>query len=331
MDLSHEGIRATQDQIIQDIRMSKEEIIDVIDGYESNIRDAVKAAEQYSVPVLLITVASNWEWRGRSDLPDGWLTELTDRNDLANDELYAEAIATLDEMLNSVPDEEKHEVLFKRATAQKMMGNYGAAQSDFRAAMNVDPHLRRALDSANLRLSDIAEANGIAVLDMVEALAARNRHNIVGFEQFYDYVHFTPKGAVWAAAAIFEALHTQGILTTKPQYDPENYVFDRVEELEQLEIDFLDVYQWLGIGFNLNRIHNRDLWKYDKMLLEIEEVVDKEPENFRALVYLGNALFFESDREEDAIRVYRTALEIEDNEEVRNNLDLLLSGRIRRE
>ena len=53
------------------------------------------------------------------------------------DELYAQAITTLDDKLKSVSDKERHEVLFKRATAHKMMENYGAARDDFRAAMKI--------------------------------------------------------------------------------------------------------------------------------------------------------------------------------------------------
>lgn len=331
MDLSHEGLRATQNQIIQDIQMSKEEVTEVINVYESNISDAVTTAKRHSIPILLISVASNWEWRGRSDLPDGWLAELVGTDAAPTDGLYAQAVAILDDKLKNASGEDRHELLFKRANAHKMMGNYRAAREDFRAAMNVDPHLRRALDSANMRLRTIAETNGIAFLDLVEALADRNNHKIVGFEQFYDYVHFTPKGAIWAAAAIFETLQEQGIVPVSPQYDSEQYVRDRVTELEQLGSDFLDVYQWLGIGFDLDRIQNRDLWKYDKMLLELEQLVEKDPDNFRALAYLGNALFFKPDRAKDAILAYRSALEIEDNSEVRKNLELILSERSQRE
>lgn len=323
MDLSHEGLRATQNQIIQDIQMSDEEVTEVINVYKSNIRDAVTTAKQHAVPILLISVASNWEWRGRSDLPAGWLAELTGTGAAAT---YAQAVTMLDDKLKNVSDQERHEVLFKRATVHKMMGNYGAARDDFRAAMNVDPHLRRALDTANMRLRTIAETNGVAFLDMVEELSARNKRKIVGFEQFYDYVHFTPKGAIWAAAAIFETLQEQGIVPVAPQFDSEQCVRDRVTELEQLKSDFLDVYQWLGIGFDLDRIQNRDLWKYDKMLLELEQLVEKDPDNFRALVYLGNALFFKPDRAEDAILAYRSALKVEDNAEVRKNCYSSLSA-----
>jgi len=325
-DLSQADLRATQDQIVQDVKLSREEIAEVVDDYASNIDGAVKAAKQHSVPTLLVSVASNWEWRGRSDLPEDWAAKVAGADRAVTDATYAQAIKVLDGKLqNATSDEERYELLFKRATAYEKLGNYPAARKDFRAAMNLDPHLRRALDSANTRLRTIAGTDGVSFLDMITKLAARNEHEIVGFEQFYDYVHFTPKGAIWAAAAVFDAIQQQGILPKPVAFDTEDYVREQTAKLDQLQNDFLDVHQWLGVGFGLDRIHSRDLWKYDKTVLELEKLVEKDPKNFRAQVYLGNALFFKPGREKDAERAYRSALEIENNAIVQKNLELLLS------
>lgn len=331
-DLSQEELRATQDQIIQDVQLSKDEVAEVVDQYASNIDAAVKVAKEHAVPTMLVSVASNWEWRGRSDLPEGWAAELTATDGADTDETYAAAIEVLDRKLSGdVSEQDRHELLFKRATAHEMLGNYEAAREDFRTAMNDDPHLRRALDSANERLHRIAETSDVTYLDMVPALAARNEHSIVGFEQFYDYVHFTPKGAIWAATAVFEAIQQLDLLPKPASFDPEDYVREQVSAVDGLENDFLDVHQWLGIGFDPNRVHDRDLWKYDKMLAGLNELIEKEPNNFRARVYLGNALFFKPGREDEAMRAYRSALDIEDNAVVRRNLELLLSEQTQRE
>jgi tetratricopeptide (TPR) repeat protein len=328
-NFSHDDLRLTQEQIIQDTEMTPKEISAIIDRYEANIDQMARSSRANNVPILLMAVASNWEWRGRSDLPDGWLSDLLGVPGPPTRERYAQAVRILDEKLRNGSNGARHEHLFRRAIAHEKLGNIEAARDDYRAAMNADPHLRRALDAANERVRRAAARNGVAYLDTAEALARRAPDGIVGFDEFYDYVHFTPRGAVLAAAEIFrKEIPRLNLGVPDPSFELEEYVRAELEELEDPSEDALSVYEWMGFGFDSAGISDRDLWKYDKLLLELDERLTREPGDVRALVYRGNAHFFQVDGARQAARDYRAALDTAGAPpEVHSNLEALLRER----
>lgn len=327
-DFSHEDLRVSESEIIKDVTMTPDEIAGIVDGYEANMRRIVDSRREAKTPLLMLSVASNWEWRGRSDLPDHWVKELTEIDGPADADAYRRAITVSDERLADDPEPLiRHELLFKRGTAHSQLGDHAAARRDLRTAMNDDPHLRRALDVANERVMRASQEGEVPYLDMVESLAARDDRGIVGFDQFYDYVHFTPEGAIWAAGSIFSKIEALGWVETHPDFNAADYVSARTAEIAALSEDFLGVHEWLGVGFDIDRIRDRDLWKYDKMIIELDELLKREPENFRALAYLGNVMFFRADGAAESAEAYRAALAIEDNPTVRANLQRLLFER----
>ena len=328
-DFSHDDLRLTQQQIIQDVEMTPEEITAIIDQYEANIDQMARSAVENSVPLLLMAVASNWKWRGRSDLPDTWLSDLLGVPGPPTRERYAQAIRVLDEKLRNESEGARYEHLFRRAIAHEKLGNIEAARDDYRAAMNADPHLRRALDAANERLRRAASRNGVAYMDTPEALTRRAPDGIVGFDEFYDYVHFTPRGAVLVAAEIFrQEIPRLKLGAPDPSFDVEEYVQRELEKLENLSEDALAVREWMGFGFDPAGISDRDLWKYDKLLRELDERLTRDPGDLRARVYRGNAHFFQMDGARQAVRDYRAALDIAGAPpEVQANLEALLRER----
>ncbi|MFQ5506586.1 MAG: GDSL-type esterase/lipase family protein [Planctomycetota bacterium] len=322
---SHDDLRMTQDAIIQDIELGAEEISAVVDRYAENIDEMVRSSSTSGTPILLMSVASNWKWRGRSDLPDDWLAQVLDSEGEPTPGRYADAIEVLDRKLRDETADERHEWLFRRAVAHERLGNTAAARRDYRAAMNADPHLRRAIDAANERVREVAERRNVPYLDTIERIAP---DGIPGFEHFYDYVHFSPRGAVLVAAEIFREVDQLGILPRRPGFEPDQYVRDQLEAIEDLAEDFLDVHHWIGFGFDPSRIEDRNLWKYDEMIGELDLLLEREPENVRGLVYRGNARFFRMDGAAGAAQDYRRALEIAGEiPEVRANLDALLRQR----
>jgi tetratricopeptide (TPR) repeat protein len=328
-DFSHNDLRITQDRIIKDIELSKGEIAGVIDKYEANLDNMVRVAVEHSTSIMLLSVASNLKWRGRSDLPEDWIEKLIGSEDLPAVERYNEVVRYLDEKLRHKTDPDRHEWLFRRSVANENLGNFKAARDDYRKAMNADPHLRRALDEMNARVRAVAERHGVPWLDTVEVLAARAEHGIIGFGEFYDYVHFTPIGAVYVAAEVFRKLGRLGFVPPSVLLDPEEYVRKVSAKLEHLSEDFIAVHEWLGIAFDRARIHDRDLWKYDQMLADLNEILSQEPTNVLALIYRGNASFFQVDGAAQAAHDYRTALELAGNiPEVKANLEALLRERV---
>jgi lysophospholipase L1-like esterase len=305
---STEDLRLTQDTIIKSVTMSQDEIDEVVDRYEANLRDTVEVAEETATPLVLMTVAANWKWRGRSDLPEGWIDELLGARAAEGPERLRRARDRLTEMLASSAPDERHELLFKRGVVEEKLGETAAARDDYRAAMNEDPHLRRALDRANERVRSVASRNGVRLVDTVDLLASRAAGGIIGFDEFYDYVHFTPRGNAIEAAALFEKLQQMGVTGPAPGFDVWRHAESRIASLATLEADALAVDEWMGFGFDPATVGDRDLWKYEKTLKQLDERIAANPRDVVALVYRGNGHYFRVDGGSAAGRDYRAAL-----------------------
>lgn len=323
-ELSNEALRLSQDEIIQHVSMTDEEVDQALARYERNVEAMVDAAERAGVPILLSTVASNWEWRGRSDLPTDWLDARLGEPGPATPERLQAAKARLTELLATSPREERHALLFERAQAEMALGEVDAARADYRASMNADPHLRRALDAGNERVRRLASRRGVHLLDSVDLLARQSRDGIVGFDEFYDYVHFTLRGNVQIAAGLYAAMEAMGVIPPAPGFDLEAAARARIAELEALRADPFSVRDWLGFGFDPAAIHDRDLWKYDQMVRSLDERIEQDPRDVAALVYRGNASYFRPDGGPAAARDWRAALALApDDPAIRANLALL--------
>lgn len=327
-NFSQEELRLTQHTIIQEIKMSPNEVAEIIDAYEANLDAMIEVAQETGTPILPLTVASNWRWRGREDLPADWLDELLGEPGQASPARYREARNVLDSRVASAVLQDRHKWLYRRALAAEALGDHAAARDDFRAAMNQDPHLRRALDEMAERVRTVAKRRGVPVLDTIELLSASADHGIVGFDEFYDYVHLTPRGALLIAAGIFHVIQETGILPRAPDFDADAYVARHLERLAALRQDQLDVREWMGIGFDSKAVSDRDLWKYDRMLADLDRRIEDDPTDLRAMVYRGSASYFRVDGAQDAERDYRAALELAgDDPVIRSNLERLLVGR----
>lgn len=327
-EASEQELRLTEETLIHGIDVSPDELARVVDEYEGNLEAMAASAAEHDVPILLMAVAANWRWRGRSDLPGNWLAALVKSAGTPDDEARRVGLRVLDERLAQGRAADRHELLFRRAVLKVELGDHEGARADYRAAMNADPHLRRALDSMNARVKAVAQRRGTLHLDTVASLSRTAEHGIVGFGEFYDYVHFTPRGALLVAADVFLVLREGGLLPADLPFDPDAFVHDRLEELERRTEDALDVGEWLGFCFDRGRIADRDLWKYDKMLAGLDERIARDPTDFRALVYRGNARSFRQDGAAGAAADYRSALALRpDDPEARANLEILLEAR----
>jgi Tfp pilus assembly protein PilF len=63
------------------------------------------------------------------------------------------------------------------------------------------------------------------------------------------------------------------------------------------------------------------------MLKELDQRLEEDPEDGRALVYRANASYFRTDGASEAARHYRTALTLADDPVIRSNLERLLAER----
>ena len=325
-DFSQEDLRLTQAAIIEDVKMEPAEIDAVVDRYAANIAAMQTSAEANDVPLLLMTVASNWEWRGRSDLPESWIDDLLGSVAPATPERLLEARRRVSEELEKAPANERYEWLYKRAELSAQLGDWGAARADYRAHMNEDPHLRRALDRMGDRVVAVAKAGAARAIDITAEFSQTTPNGIVGFEEFYDYVHFTPRGATRAGVLVFEALRDAGWLPEETDFAPQAYLQGEAARIAASGADAFGLDAWLGIGFDSANLSDRDLWKYDRMVKDLDQRLEANPQDLDALVYRGNAHYFEVDGHERAAALYERARDLApENADIAENLDRVRS------
>ena len=321
-------LRLSQAEILQEIELGEDEVRAAFDGYEQNLTRMAHAAREAGVPLVLCTVASNWRWRGRRDLPEGWLAELAGPGSDEPAALRERARGRLEERLAAAGPKERHELLHRRASLAELEGRHADAARDFRAAMNADPHLRRALDAQNERVAGVSRREGTLLLDVVELLRGTAEHGIVGFDEFYDYVHPTPRGALAIAGGLLRTLAEHGVVTPVPGFDPAAHAREALADLEARASDYPEVARFLGFGFDPGLIADRDLWKYERMLAGLDELLARDPANVLARVFRANARSFRLDGAAGAAEDYRAALLAQpDLAAAREGLDLLLAER----
>jgi tetratricopeptide (TPR) repeat protein len=312
-DFSQDDLRMTQAQVIQDIEMNDDEIAEIVDGYGETIGRVAAVASATKTPLVLMTVASNWEWRGREDLAEDWLDEYVPDDGEAIEDRYRQALSVLAAKLEEAGAEERSALHFARAVAADGLGDYELARSEYRTAMNIDPHLRRALDVMADEVRSVAKENESSLVDVIEVLGANADRGSVGHDEFYDYVHFTPRAVVIVAAAVFERMLADGILPPT-SFDPGTYAAERLALEASLAEDLLGVTEWLGFGFDTVNVADRDLWKYDRFVKDLDARIEANPNEVRPLVYRGNARFFKIGGDERAAADYEAALALEPGE-----------------
>lgn len=295
-EIASQDARVDHREMLSHVTISDQDRRQVVEAYAENLRAMTDAARAADVPLVLMTVASNWRWWAMQDLePDA------------------------DSEAPSGPDE--RERLYRTALAAEAAGDLEAARAAYRASFNADPHLRRATDELAEALREVAqERQQVELFDTIAYLEQRVPHGIVGFETFYDYVHFTPQGAFEVARGLAERLAELGLLASLP-----------AAFVEQLELQWralasapsegLAVGDWIGFGDDPARLVDRDLWKYDRLRDELDQRIASDPSDVQALAWRGNLRSFVHGEAESARADYEAALALGEDPVLRANLE----------
>jgi lysophospholipase L1-like esterase len=340
-DMATAQARVSETEMMREVSLTHDEHAGVVDAYEQNLRAMVSVAQETDTELLLMTVASNWQWQGREDLPEGWIDELVAGASGSDAGLQA-ALAAVDLALPLADEHERHTWHFKRGVLLSKLERWGEAEAALREAMNADPRLRRATDELAERVRAVAADTRTPLLDTIALLAGWAEHGIVGDGEFYDYVHFTPRGCVLTAAALFEALREQGHVSPDAAFDLGAHASERLAWYEQLGSDPLAIDAWLGLG-QLDLVHDRDLWKHQAHVRELDGLIEQLTPSkddvdssdaarlFDAMVRRGNAAFFMRDGYDEAERLYRSVSDLGGSTPVvsaaRQNLERLRTTR----
>lgn len=320
-DMATAQARVSETEMMREVSLSDDEHAGVVDTYEQNLRAMADVAIETDTDLLLMTVASNWQWQGREDLPEGWIDELVAGASASNAGLQA-ALAAVDLALPLADEHERHTWLFKRGMLLSELERWDEAEAALRQAMNADPRLRRATDELAERVRAVADATLAPLLDTIDLLSDQADHGILGDREFYDYVHFTPRGCVLTAAAIFERLGAQKQdLAPSEDFDLADHVAGRLAWYEDLDDDPLAIGDWLGVG-DLGLVHDRDLWKHQAHVRELDAMIEEltpgagevdSSETARLLesmVRRANAAFFMRDGYDEAERLYQAVVDL---------------------
>lgn len=325
---SRADVRQVEHTIIQHMSITEDEIRGILNEYERHLNEMVLASQSTNTPLLIMTVASNWRWRGINDLPQNWIDELMSNVAGPDRERYLEAAEKLTTLLDAGGTKEsQQDNYYKRGVLHELLEKYDAAAADLIAAKDVDPHLRRALEDGNSRVRLVAEENSVPIVDTVSFLRWHGHNGIIGHEEIYDNVHFTPRGALLVAGEIFRVAQAEGMIPAPIGFDVDSYVKRRLDDLTSMEGDELSVDEFLGIGHDRIQILLRDPFKYDKLLVDLDQRIIDNPADVTSLIYRGNIHYYDMDGADLAERDYRAALRVDpEQEDARNNLDLLLAS-----
>ena len=192
----------------------------VLSFFEFNLRRIVQLAHRRSVPVLLVTPASNL--RDFSPFKSQHRDGLNEQDQRRWQELVDQAgkLAILNEwedaarlLKEAVSLDDRHaETHFRLAAALLACGQHAEASVHFQRARDEDVCPLRALTPLATSVRRIAADESVPLVDFEELLAGRcrdqNGHSIVGNNFFLDHVHPTIEGHRLLAEAIIEQLET---------------------------------------------------------------------------------------------------------------------------
>ncbi|MEZ6017840.1 MAG: hypothetical protein R3F49_22235 [Planctomycetota bacterium] len=291
--------RLTQSKIIRRIAVSAKERAATMAAFQAQLEGIAATARAKHVPLLLCGEAVNDEWTGRLGLPADWMSALPGAPTTPE-----AAIAALDTVL-ATPDLEpldRWNALTRRATAKDLAGDVDGATADWRASCNLDPHQRRSTDEHIAAVRAAAAGEGVAYFDAIGAMKADDARKRVGFRYFYDYAHLTPRGAVVAAAGMYDALQALdgAPRATAPLARDASgmprVLADRLARLDAAAVDFVDDREFIGFCFDRANLASTDLWKYDDAILALDARIAADPNDWRALAFRGNARGYLSTR-----------------------------------
>lgn len=323
-DMASANARVAESELVSKVDLSGEEIDGLVATYEDNLRAMVASAAAHDVELVLMTVAANWEWRGTEDLPADWIAA---ERGLAADDL-AGALAAVEADLPDAGRKQRGGLLYRKAWLLDRLGRTDEATAAYRASMNADHHLRRATDVLAERVRAVAADTGAPLLDTVAALEVANPDGRVGFDDFYDYVHMTPLGALRVAALCYRQLAELGHVPADPGFDLGGWVAAEQARVEALERDPAAVGDWLGLGADMDLLHDRDLWKHATVRRSWDAHLAEHPDDVDVLVWRANADFFLLGGYRAAEAGYERALELApDHAAARANLERLRGDR----
>jgi len=298
--------RVSHREMLAEVSITEEERVAILDAYERNLAAMVDEAQAARVPILMMTVSANWRWWGIEDFP---------ADEVPGPDGPDPDLPVPSQEHGLAPSAALHEELYGQALRLERAGEAVAA-AYFRAAQDADPHLRRATRAHATRVRRVAEQRGVPIVDTDRVLLDGERFGVIGFDEFYDYVHFTPRGAARVARALFDEVEALGLVGSGAEAGALDAAADGVREAIDAErtaaLDAVDAGRFIGFGDEPARLADRDLWKYDALLAELRRRTAVGSTDARVWAWRGNVAWFRHDGFTEAAEAWARARELAD-------------------
>ena len=331
----------TESELMGGMQFSEEEFEYVQSQYHKNFKEIVQNSGKH--PLLILTVASNLRWNDPDETLSDWINHYFYVNGIPLNEVekkspFNRRLKILDllqkEKVRAETQSQTQELAnihFRLGKVYEELGNFRQAKEEFVQARKIDPQSRRSLDEfQNILFSlpnEFPKKEKLWILNTEECLAKVSPQGIVGFEFFYDHVHFTPWGSEQVAESISDFLVEKKILSEESleriAYSAWLKRNSIQQELKGREIDFALANRWVGFNFNKGNIQYPHPFKYREGLQSLKNMVDLGKKNPWIYVFLGNGYFQKLNQEDHALQLYQEALSRTDSKNYQLRADIL--------
>ncbi|MEO2032634.1 MAG: tetratricopeptide repeat protein [Planctomycetaceae bacterium] len=201
----------------------------VLAHYRYNMQRMIDIARSVGAEVMLVTPASNLrECAPFKSEHRAFLSEVEARRcqsllatarTFIDAGSFQEGLTALDEA-NAI-DDRHAELHYLRGRVLDHLGRHPEAKAEFVRARDEDVCPLRALTPMREIVAEVAAQNDVPLLDFVAIVEAQSDQSIPGENLFLDHVHPTIEGHRLLALELFDLLETQGILTSRADWNEE--------------------------------------------------------------------------------------------------------------
>ena len=218
----------------------------------SHLRTLIRRCEARGVPVVVCLTGVNE--RGMAPLGQSKAEGLSIADKARFDALMAidpeTAAAHLGDLrwaVGAAPDHARAHWLL--GTSLHALGDYPAAQMEFRRAVDLDPMPWRATDAILDAARDAMAGTSAVEADGIGALRAASEGGSIGWEMMVDHVHMGVEGQYIVARAMFDALCA--IPSVGITDEDASHVADLEESIDRVGVTEFDIH---GATFRMHRL-----------------------------------------------------------------------------
>jgi tetratricopeptide (TPR) repeat protein len=224
----------------KEIRLDSEEYRIARETFRKNLQAILRIARSAGAHVFLCTLVRNEKDQPpfvslfRSDLPDRlrkeWKRCYAMAQHMQKEGDVTGAIARLMEALSI--DSTRADGLFLMGRLELSRGNVGKARRYLARAADLDALRFRATAEWNRIIRQVAEEEGVSLIDIRTAFEENSPQGIPGNELLYEHLHPNFRGYCLMAQTILEAMKREGVVLPSSKWPP----IPKIQEREWMQL-----------------------------------------------------------------------------------------------